>query len=232
MHQCFISWSGGKDAAFSLYRVLEDKGLQVRYLLTTVSERYRRVSMHGVRETLLREQARQLGIPLKILYLPEEASQAVYDRLMEEQLHLFFRQGIRYGIYGDIFLDDLRRYREQQLLRVGMEGRFPLWGADTHRLVEEFLDLGFRARVTCVNARQLGRSFAGRELNRDFLADLSPGVDPCGERGEYHSFVYDGPLFPQAIPCKTGRIVERTYGTSPTEDARWDNRFYFCDLLP
>lgn len=227
-----MNWSGGKDAALSLYRTLEEAGLEVRYLLTTVSERYRRITMHGVREALLQEQARQMGIPLKVLYLPENMSQAAYDRLMEKQLQVFSQEGIRCGIYGDLFLTDLRRYREQQLSRLGMEAVFPLWGSDTRLLVEEFLDLGFRARVSCVNARQLDRSFAGRELDRRFIAELPAGVDPCGERGEYHTFVYQGPLFPQAVSLKNGRIVERLYGTSSAADASWDNRFYFCDLLP
>jgi uncharacterized protein (TIGR00290 family) len=226
-----MSWSGGKDAALALYR-MRHEGLAVRFLLTTVSERYRRISMHGVRETLLRQQARQVGIPLKVLYLPENATQAAYDRLMAQQLHWFAQQGIRYGIYGDIFLADLRRYREEQLSRAGMETLFPLWGSDTRLLVKEFLDLGFRARVSCVNARQLDRSFAGRELDSAFLADLPEGVDACGENGEYHTFVHQGPLFPEAVPCRTGRVVERVYGASSSDDAAWDNRFYFCDLLP
>jgi uncharacterized protein (TIGR00290 family) len=232
MQQGFMNWSGGKDAAFSLYKVLKGKDLDIRYLLTTLSDQYQRVSMHGVREVLLREQARQIGIPLKTLYLPEEADLTAYNRIMRRQLEAFSKEHIVYAVYGDIFLEDLRKYREDRLDMLGMKAVFPLWEMDTRELVHAFLDAGFKAVITCVNARLLDKSFAGKLIDHDFMNALPPGVDPCGENGEFHSFVYDGPIFAQPVKFTTGEVVEKVYGDANGDGGGWDNRFYFCDLLP
>lgn len=228
----FINWSGGKDAAFSLYKMLGNPDLSIDYLLTTVSSTYHRISMHGVREELLKEQALEIGIPLQIAYLPERADMETYNRLMTEQLTVFARKDIRYAVFGDIFLEDLREYREKQLKLLAIKAVFPLWKKNTVELIKEFLDAGFKAIITCVNARVLDRSFAGREISLDFLKDLPRNVDPCGENGEFHSFVYDGPIFKNAVRFSKGQIVERTYPVSGDKKVNWDNRFYFCDLLP
>lgn len=228
----YINWSGGKDAALSLYRVLTEGRYQVSHLLTTVSAEYRRISMHGVREALLQEQATQIGIPLKVLYMPEHADITVYNHMMKKELQSYEKQEIRFAIFGDIFLEDLRKYREEQLAQVNLQGVFPLWKTDTRELIRAFLDAGFKAIVTCVNARLLDRSFAGREVDLDFIGDLPPGVDPCGENGEFHTFVYDGPFFDHPVCFTAGEVVERVYKSTSSEEDPWDNRYYFCDLLP
>ncbi len=245
----YINWSGGKDATFALWQLQKQQLYRVRYLFTTLSEAYHRVSMHGVREALLEEQAKQTGIPLKKAYLPENASMEDYNRIMEAQLTDLQSEGIRHAVFGDIFLEDLRAYREAQLAKVGMNGVFPLWGRDSAGLMRDFLAEGFKAVIVCVNAKYLPASFAGRFIDEAFLADLPPGVDPCGENGEFHSFVFDGPLFAQPVDFQLGETVERVYAPARSrggdcykddgencfkkeEPTDWDTRFYFCDLLP
>lgn len=228
----FINWSGGKDAAFCLYKIRQTSGFSIDYLLTSVSGAYNRISMHGVRKELLQEQVRAIDIPLQILYIPEQVDMQTYNQLMQVQLAEFSKKKLQYAVFGDIFLEDLRKYREEQLRTLGMKAVFPLWKKDTKGLIQEFLDEGFKAVITCVNARVLDRSFAGREINANFLKDLPKGIDPCGENGEFHSFVYDGPIFKNIVKFTKGEIIERTYPLPENKKALWDNRFYFCDLLP
>lgn len=228
----FINWSGGKDAAFSLYKMQQNNSFSIDFLLTNVSSFYNRISMHGVRKELLQEQAQSISIPLQILYIPEQVEMQAYSQLMRIQLATFLKEKIKYAVFGDIFLEDLRKYREEQLKILGMNAIFPLWKKDTKELIQEFLDAGFKAVITCVNARLLDRSFAGREINADFLKDLPKDIDPCGENGEFHSFVYDGPIFKNIVKFTKGEIIERTYPLPENKTALWDNRFYFCDLLP
>ncbi len=246
----YINWSGGKDASFALWQLQQEKHFDIRYLFTTLSEAYRRISMHGVREELLDEQARQTGIPLKKAYLPENASMEDYNRIMTAQLTALQAEGIDQAVFGDIFLEDLRTYREAQLARVGMKGVFPLWKKDSTTLVREFIRAGFKAIIVCVNARYLPASFAGRLIDEAFLADLPAGVDPCGENGEFHSFVFDGPLFAAPVAFHIGETVERVYTPASSqggncykddgekdssvkdEPDHWDTRFFFCDLIP
>lgn len=246
----YINWSGGKDASFALWQLQQNRAYTIKYLFTTLSEAYRRVSMHGVREALLDEQARQTGIPLKKAYLPENASMEDYNRIMTEQLAGLHAEGIRHAVFGDIFLEDLRTYREGQLAKAGMEGVFPLWKRDSASLVRDFIRAGFKAVIVCVNAQYLPASFAGRMIDEAFLADLPAGVDPCGENGEFHSFVFDGPLFAAPVAFQIGETVERVYapasgqgGNCYKDDgeknepgnnapANWDTRFYFCELIP
>ncbi|SHJ82132.1 MJ0570-related uncharacterized domain-containing protein [Hymenobacter daecheongensis DSM 21074] len=224
-----INWSGGKDSALALYHLLHDARYQAAHLLTSVNAHYQRVSMHGVRVALLEAQARRIGLPLTQLALPETPDMAAYEQLMQAALGPLVAQGIRHAMFGDIFLEDLRTYREQQLARLGMQAQFPLWQRPGADILREYLSLGFRAIIVCVNARHLDQSFCGRLLDEDFLRDLPPGVDPCGENGEYHSFVFDAPYFSTPILFTKGEIVRRTY---PAPGGGGEAAFWFCDLLP
>lgn len=209
-------------------------------LLTTAGETTGRVSMHGVRTVLMERQAQALGLPLHWLLLPEHVPMPEYERTMDDTLSRFREEGFGAAVYGDIFLEDLKVFREKGLEKAGMKGIFPLWKKDSRQLVEEFIRLGFKAVVVCVNARYLNHSFAGRLLDRGFLNDLPAGVDPCGENGEFHTFVFDGPLFREPVKYQTGDVVYRTYETATkdedncfsTQPARFDTGFWFCDLLP
>jgi uncharacterized protein (TIGR00290 family) len=212
-------WSGGKDSAMALHVLLQQRHICVAGLLTTITEGFERVSMHGVRRELLRRQAENIGLPLEEVRIPPQCVNPVYEARMEAAMRSAVEQGIRRVAFGDIFLEDLRAYREKNLARVGMEAIFPIWKRDTRELARHFVDLGFRARAVCVDPRVLGSSFAGRKLDESFFRDLPAGADPCGENGEFHTFVYDGPIFQKPVKCRTGEVVER-------------DSFVFCDLLP
>jgi uncharacterized protein (TIGR00290 family) len=217
-----FSWSGGKDSALALHALLEQPEWEVVALLTTISSEYRRVSHHGIREELLEEQAAAIGLPLDKLWLPTGSvpcTNADYEALVGAKLAEYVDRDVLYVAHGDIFLADLRAYRERNLARLGMTGVFPIWGRDTRELVESFVAFGFRARLCCVEGAKLDGSFVGRPIDAALLRDLPAGIDPCGENGEYHSFVYDGPIFQQAVAFETGVTVCR------------DNRWYI-DLLP
>ncbi len=204
----------------ALYELQMQGTCDVAALLTTVTRDYGRVSMHGVREELLDRQARALHLLLDKVYIGAGASNEDYEAAMRDTLYRYREQGIQRVVFGDIFLEDLRKYREDNLARVGMQALFPLWKRDTAELAHTFVDLGFKATVTCVDSEYLDRGFAGRDYDESFLADLPPAVDPCGENGEFHSFVYDGPVFREGVRFGRGEVVIR------------DNRFYFCDLVP
>jgi uncharacterized protein (TIGR00290 family) len=223
-----MNWSGGKDSALALYHALRDPNYQVTHLLTSINAHYQRVSMHGVRVALLEAQAQRIGLPLTTLALPESPGMDEYEQLMHAALAPLQAQGVSQAIFGDIYLEDLRVYREQQLARVGLGGIFPLWQRLTDDLLREYLDLGFQAVVVCVNEQHLDASFCGRLLNADFLRDLPPSVDACGENGEYHSFVFDAPYFSSPIPFERGEIVRRTY-PAPVPGAA-EAGFWYCDL--
>jgi uncharacterized protein (TIGR00290 family) len=214
-----FAWSGGKDSAMALYTLQKDCSFEVAALLTTVTEDYGRISMHGVREELLERQAESLGFPLEKVYIPAGASGEEYEKRMGEKLLSFQGSGVTGVAFGDIFLEDLRKYREEKLKGAGMKGFFPVWKQSTSDLARVFIDSGFKAVVVCVDSKVLNKDFAGRMFDRQFLSDLPAAVDPCGENGEFHTFVYDGPIFHQKIGCRTGEVVLR------------DNRFYYCDLL-
>ena len=188
-------------------------------LLTTITDEYDRISMHGVRRVLLERQAESLGLPLHPVLILPQCVNAIYEARMKAALAEHFARGVRRVAFGDIFLQDLRAYREKNLAQVGMKALFPIWKRDTRELAEQFVQLGFRAVTVCVDPRVLDDSFAGRELDSSFFADLPPGVDPCGENGEFHTFVFDGPIFKTPIAFRTGEKVLR-------------DGFCFCDLLP
>ncbi|WP_018479051.1 Dph6-related ATP pyrophosphatase [Pontibacter roseus] len=236
-----FNWSGGKDSALCLYQVLQEGRYSVEALLTTLSSNTRRVTMHGVRQELLERQALSLGLPLQQVLLPEETGMEAYNERMQETLLGLKAQGITHAIYGDINLEDLRQYREQQLAQADIAAVFPLWGQPTTELVREFLSLGFKAVVVCVNARLLDSSFAGRLLDESFLKELPAGVDPAGENGEFHTFAFDGPIFREPVRYSLVGKVLRTYGTTTEPDSNgltqydkpaYDTGFWFCDLLP
>ena len=210
-------WSGGKDSAMALHVLRLQKELRIAALLTTVTEGYERISMHGVRRTLLRRQVEAIGLPLQEVRIPPQCINPTYEALMREALLLQKENNVHYVAFGDIFLQDLREYRERNLAQVQMKAIFPIWKRDTRELAQDFCAMGFRAIAVCIDANKLSRDFAGRELDESFFRDLPPGVDPCGENGEFHTFVYDGPIFPEAIPVELGEVVER-------------DGFYFCDL--
>ena len=211
-------WSGGKDSAMALFELLQQSDVRVAGLLTTVTEGYERISMHGVRLELLRQQAENIGLPLQEVGIPPHCVNPIYEARMELAMRTSKEQGIRRIAFGDIFLQDLREYRETNLARLGMQAIFPVWKRDTRELARAIVSLGFRAKTVCIDPRVLDRSFAGRELTEGFFAELPPNVDPCGENGEFHTFVYDGPIFRKPVMCKVGEVVER-------------DGFIFCDLL-
>ena len=217
MSRVLLSWSGGKDSALALNAVRYE--LDVAALLTTVTKDYDRISMHGVRRKLLEAQAAARGIPLHVVTIPKECTKEDYEARMGETMEGFIAQGIEKVIFGDLFLEDIRAYREEKLAQVGMTALFPLWGRDTAELAREFIELGFRAVLTCIDPKVLDPSFVGRAYDEALLKALPSEVDPCGENGEFHTFVLDGPGFAHPIPALQGERVER-------------EGFWFCDLVP
>jgi uncharacterized protein (TIGR00290 family) len=211
-------WSGGKDSAMALHTLLHRSDIQIAALLTTVTEGYERISMHGVRRELLKRQAQSAHLPLHEVRIPPQCVNPIYEARMEDALRVYLEKGVRKVAFGDIFLEDLRAYREKNLARIGMTAIFPIWKRDTCELIRSFHANRFRAVAVCVDSKVLDPSFAGRELDESFFRDLPPHADPCGENGEFHTFVFDGPIFQSPIPIRTGEIVNR-------------DGFIFCDLL-
>jgi uncharacterized protein (TIGR00290 family) len=217
--RALISWSGGKDSCLALYEIQRARSHRVVALLTTITRDYDRISMHGVRRVLLERQATSLGLPLHQVLISKNATNEEYEERMGEAFSVYRGKGIDSIVFGDLFLEDIRAYREQFLARHHMRGLFPVWKRDTSRFIKEFIELGFKAVVTCVNADSLDRSFAGRIIDDTFISSLPAEVDPCGENGEFHSFVFDGPIFSEAVRFSMGETVSRS-------------SFWFRDLLP
>jgi uncharacterized protein (TIGR00290 family) len=228
MAKAVMNWSGGKDSAMALYEVLRDTELEVKYLLTTVNERWQRISMHGVRRELLKMQAEMIGIELIEVMLPEVATMEIYEERMNRAWDFLIEEGVTHAVFGDIFLEDLRRYRENQLAKKNLHGVFPLWGRSTKNLIEEFVALNFRAVIVCVDASKLDTSWCGRVIDENFLRDLPIEVDPCGENGEFHTFVFDAPYFKEPIELEVGETV---YREQEDKDTNWSTKFYYCDLV-
>ncbi len=233
-----MNWSGGKDSALCLYKILQDTHYSVDCLLTTVNAVHDRISMHGVRRELLIAQAASIDIKLNTVELPEKPGMDEYEKIMSKIFFSLKNENYTTAIFGDIFLEDLKEYREKQLSAVGINCIFPLWENDTRKLMREFLLLGFKAVIVCVNEQYLDKSFCGRLIDESFIRDLPGNVDICGENGEYHSFVFDGPIFNTAINFKIGEVVRRTY-PAPSNNGRLcykpttpnEYAFHFCDLV-
>ncbi|MBM3503797.1 MAG: adenine nucleotide alpha hydrolase [Alphaproteobacteria bacterium] len=217
--KALLAWSSGKDSAFALHVVREEGAVEVVGLLTTVNDVYDRVAMHGVRRALLSAQAEAAGLPLTVVTIPSPCPNEVYEARMDVAMRAAKAQGIEHVVFGDLFLADIRAYRERQLSRVGMQGVFPLWLRDTSSLARAMIESGLRAHVVCIDPTKLDRRFAGRTFDETFLADLPAGVDPCGENGEFHSFAFAGPMFARPVACRTGIVVER-------------DGFVFADVVP
>lgn len=241
MTKAYFNWSTGKDSAMALYQCLQDKELTISGLLTTINEGYDRVSMHGIRRSLLHKQAKSIGLPLFEVLLPEVPTMESYELALRSQLQERIKQGDTISIFGDIFLEDLRKYREDNLTGIGLKAHFPLWKKDTNKLARELIDLGFKVIVVCVNEAYLDESYLGRVIDHDFIDSLPTNVDPCGENGEYHTFVFDGPIFKEPIPFELGEKVYRTYQVAKQkeEDTAYDcateneiiTGFWYLDLV-
>jgi uncharacterized protein (TIGR00290 family) len=214
-----LSWSGGKDSTFALYKLLKNTDYEVVSLLTTITREYDRVSMHGVRRSLIEQQANATNLPLIKVFIPAKCTDAIYASIMEDEMERLKLSGITLVAFGDIYLQDVRSYRENNLAKVGMKCLFPLWGIDSLSLVYSFIDAGFKSITTCIDTRVLDIKFLGRVIDRSFLTELPPGIDPAGEKGEFHSFAFDGPVFSHRIPFVCGDSVLR-------------DSFHFVDLLP
>ena len=218
MEPILLSWSGGKDSALALHTLQQTPGVEVTGLLTTVTEDYDRISMHGVRRTLLERQAAEAGLPLHVVLIPRECTNEQYEERMTATLRGIRDAGVRRVAFGDLFLEEIRAYRESRLAAFGMEALFPLWGRPTADLARDFLVLGFAAILVCVDTQALAPTFTGRAFDNGLLRDLPPGVDPCGENGEFHTFVHAGPIFRASIPIRIGEREDR-------------GRFVYCDLV-
>lgn len=236
---CIFNWSGGKDSALALYHSLRDPKLDIKYLVTSVNDDANRISMHGVREELLIRQARSIGIPLYQIRLPEMPGMKEYDDTMRQHLGKFSSEGITHSIFGDIFLEDLRKYREDRLAEAGLQALFPLWKRDTTELMQEFLDLGFRTTIVCTQGHL--ERLVGKELSRELILAFPKDVDVCGENGEYHTFAFDGPIFKEPVRFKTGEKVFREFKKPKSEEDQCGSAsiaddakagFWYADLIP
>jgi uncharacterized protein (TIGR00290 family) len=220
MQKVVLSWSGGKDSAMALDTLRKDPEIEITALLTTVTAEYERISMHGVRRPLLEAQAAAAGLPLDVIEIPPAASNGIYESKMEAACLRYKDLGVSAIAFGDLYLADVRKYREDNLAKVGLLPLFPVWGIPTQKMSRAIIDGGFRAVLTCVDTRVLDSSFAGREYDNALLDDLPPGIDPCAENGEFHTFVYQGPIFSKPVRFSRGEKILR------------DQRFMYCDLIP
>ena len=219
MKNVLMSWSGGKDSCLALYEIQKARNHRVAALLTTITRDYDRISMHGVRRVLLEQQAASLGFPLHQVLITKSASNQEYEMNLIDAVGAYRDQAIDSIVFGDLFLEDIKTYRDQFLAKHNLQGIYPVWQRNTTEFIKEFIELGFKAIVTCVNGKVLEKSFAGKMIDENFLLSLPPSVDPCGENGEFHTFVYDGPSFAQPVKFSVGETVSR-------------DGFWFGDLLP
>lgn len=227
-NKTILNWSGGKDSAIALQRLLKKDQVSVERLLVSMNESTNRVSMHGVRKELIEHQAKMLNIPVTFLNLPENPSMDEYNSLMKKQLESLMKEGFTHSAFGDIFLEDLREYREKQLDKIGMKSLFPIWKEDTGKLARSFVNDGFKAIFVCVDKNKPISNYAGELYSTEFLEEIPDDIDPCGENGEFHTFVYDGPIFSTPISCHKGEIVDKKY---PSPEGEEEMIFRFCDLI-
>lgn len=215
-----FSWSGGKDSSLALYELQKSSEYEAQALVTTVTRDYGRVSMHGLRTELLHAQSESLGLPLEEVHISKDASNEEYQKSFLSSLKAYKNSGISKVVFGDIFLQDIKEYRENLLAKIGMECIFPIWKKDSRILANNFIEDGFKAVIVCVDTKQLDAEFSGRQFDHSFLSDLPDNADPCGENGEFHTFVYEGPIFKKPIEHRLGETLLR------------DERFCYCDLIP
>ncbi|MFI0428027.1 ATP-binding protein [Mariniflexile sp. HMF6888] len=231
----YFNWSSGKDSALALYYLLQDDRYAVDELITSINSHYNRVSMHGLRKELLIAQTEAINITSNLIELPEMPSMEIYEQKMMETVSRLKNEGFTHSAFGDIFLEDLRIYREEQLAKQKLKAVFPIWKRDTKELINEFLDLGFKTIVVCANSKYFNEDFVGTVIDKNFIDNLPEGVDPCGENGEFHTFCFDGPIFKKPIPFTIGEKVYREYDNPNTEDdSICKNDKYgvwYCDLL-
>lgn len=228
----FLNWSGGKDAAIALYYLIKSNAFKVDCLLTTIDKNTLRISMQGIKVDLLKQQLKSLEPQHStIVEMPQQPSMQQYNSIMNYELKRLKSEGYTTAAYGDIFLDDIREYREQQLAQHGMQTVFPLWSLDTRKLLEKFIKLGFKAVVVAIRKDKLDESFLGRSLDEEFLADLPSKIDPCGENGEYHTFCYDGPVFRHSVAFEKEAIFQKTY-KAPSGSKEQSISYLFQDLTP
>lgn len=230
LEKAYFNWSTGKDSALALHKILQNKNYNIGTLVTTVNQKFKRVSMHGISEKLLDEQVEQIGLPLHKIYFPEDVSMESYNNIMKSNLQeIIAKENYKFSVFGDIFLEDLKAFRETKLAEMDLKGVFPLWKIDSLKIMEEFINLGFKAITVSVNANLLDKSFVGRIIDQQFINDLPKNVDVCGENGEFHTFVFDGPIFKNPISFEIGEKVLKTYPTNSSNT--WDSSFWYCDLI-
>jgi uncharacterized protein (TIGR00290 family) len=230
-----IGWSGGKDSALALFKIIQSSEYDVVGLHTVINEETRRVGMHGVREELIAKQAESIGLPLTKLYLESSESHSAYERLMKKFYQHCVERDICGVVFGDIFLEDLRKFREELLQRFGLKGIFPLWKLDTNRLMNEFLSAGFKTLLCAADAKHFSSAQTGKTLDEDFIRSLPINVDVCGENGEFHTFVYDGPIFKEPVPFEYGGVVKKSYSFQKRNGSKIQTEeigFWFQDLRP
>ncbi len=235
IHKTYFNWSSGKDSAYALYLLQQNNSFSVEELVTTINTHYNRVSMHGLRKELLVAQTVSLGIPISLIELPEMPSMEVYEQKMLETVTDLKKRGFTHSAFGDIFLEDLRTYREKQLDNHGIKAVFPIWKKDTQQLLSNFLEAGFKTIVVCANSKYFDKDFVGTVIDEHFIEKLPSEVDPCGENGEFHTFCFDGPIFKHPIQFSIGEKVYREYNTPKEDNQHVTNEQYgvwYCDLVP
>jgi len=225
----YFNWSSGKDSALALYHLMQNEQYVIEELITTVNSHYNRVSMHGLRKELLVAQTNAIDIKSSLIELPEQPSMSVYEQKMTEAVTKLKSNGFTHSAFGDIFLEDLKVYRETQLKSLNIKAVFPIWKRDTKALINEFLELGFKTVIVCANAKYFDEDFVGKIIDKDFIKSLPENVDPCGENGEFHTFCFDGPIFNKPISYTIGDKVYREYNT-PNSNTK--TGFWYCDLIP
>lgn len=241
MKKAYFNWSSGKDSAYALYKILQQGEYDIEKLITNVNQDYERVSMHGLHENLLEAQAESIGIPLEKIYFPADVTMDLYNEKMKDKTSELKSLGLNHAIFGDIFLEDLKNYRDSKLKEVGITGVYPLWKQDTKELLREFLALGFKTITVCVNAKLLGEEFVGRIIDEDFINELPNNIDACGENGEFHTFCFDGPIFKNPIEFEIGEKVLKSYTLNKDNSQNchqdtsekvknYDTSFWYCDL--
>lgn len=229
MKKTYFNWSTGKDSALALHKLMQNNDYSVDHLLTSVNTHHDRVTMHGLRRSLMEKQLESIGLPNSTLELPENPSMEEYDEIMNTKIQFFKENGFSHAAFGDIFLEDLKSYRDEKLASAGLKGLYPLWKQDTKDLIEEFIELGFKTIIVSINLEKLPQEFCGRIIDKGFLEDLPKSVDPCGENGEFHTFCFDGPIFNNPVNFKIGEQIIRSY-SNPTRPAK-EVKYAFQELL-